>query len=71
MLDKEATDAERLLSKPKSYMHERQICDTEYVNSMKIFIFYLHYGVRPKGLNPEDLSLFDTVCEKNQIWEMH
>jgi hypothetical protein len=71
LLDKEATEAERLLYNPKSSIYERQICSAEYVNSLKNLIFYLRYGARPKGLKFEDLALFDTVCEKNQVWEMH
>ena len=71
LLDKEATEAERLLFNPKSDLYERHICGAEYVNSLKSFIFYLRYGARPKGLKQEDLSLFDTVCEKNQVWEIH
>jgi hypothetical protein len=71
LLDKEATEAERLLFNPKSSINQRQICGAEYANSLKNFIFYLRYGARPKGLKQADLNLFDTVCEKNRIWEMH
>ena len=71
LLDKEATEAERLLFNPKSNIYERQICGAEYVTRLKDCIFYLRYGARPKGLKPEDLALFDTVCEKNRVWEMH
>ena len=71
LLDKEATEAERLLYNPKSRIYERQICGAKYVNSLKNFIFYLRYGARPKGLNQDDLNLFDSICEKNRVWEMH
>jgi hypothetical protein len=71
LLDKEATEAERQLFNPKSSISQRQICGDEYVNSLKNFIFYLRYGARPKGLKPDDLALFDTVCEKNRVWEMN
>jgi len=70
LLDKEATEAQRLLFNPKSNIYERQICGVEYVNSLKNFIIYLRHGARPKGLKKEDLSLFDTICEKNQIQVM-
>ena len=70
LLDKEATEAERLLYNPKSRIYERQICGAKYVNSLKNFIFYLRYGARPKGLNQDDLNLFDSICEKNRVWEM-
>lgn len=62
LLDKEATEAERLLFNPKSSIHKRQICGIEYANSLKNFIFYLRYGARPKGLKQEYLTLFDTIC---------
>jgi hypothetical protein len=38
---------------------------------MKHFIFYLRYGARPKDLKAEELSLFDSVCEKTRVWETH
>ena len=71
LLDKEATEAERRLFNPKSSIAERQRCGPRYINSLKSFIFYLRYGARPKGLKQEDIGLFDTICEKNRIWEVH
>ena len=71
LLDKEATEAERLLLNPKSKMYDRQTCGAEYVNSLKDCVFYLRYRARPKGLKPDDLALIDTVCEKNRVWETH
>ena len=70
LLDKEATDAERQLYNPKSEMSEKQICGPEYVSSLKNLIFYLRYGARPKGLKHKELDLIDSICEKNQIWEL-
>ena len=71
LLDKEATEVERQLFNPKSRIAEKQMCGPEYVNSLKCFIVYLRYGARPKGLKQEDISLFDTICEKNQVWEAY
>ena len=66
LLDKEATDAERQLYNPKSEMSEKQICGPEYVSNLKNLIFYLRYGAKPRGLRKEDLSLFKSVCQKNE-----
>ena len=71
LLDKEATEAERQLFNPKSEMAERQICGPEYVSNLKNLIFYLRYGAKPRGLREEHISLFDTVCEKNDISDLH
>ena len=71
LLDKEATEAERQLFNPKSEMSERQICGPEYVSKLKNLIFYLRYGAKPKGLKQENLNLFNSVCEKNNIWNLH
>ena len=71
LMDKEATEAERLLFNPRSDLYEKQICGIEYVNSLKNFIFYLRYGTKPRGLKQKDLDLFKSVCEKNNIWNLH
>lgn len=71
LLDKEATEAERKLFNPKSEMSERQICGPEYVSNLKNLIFYLRYGARPKGLRKEHIGLIDSVCGKNNIWDLH
>ena len=71
LMDKEATEVERLLFNPKSDLHEKMICGTEYANNLKNFIFYLRYGAKPRGLKEKDLNLFNSVCEKNNIWDLH
>ena len=71
LMDKEATEAERLLFNPRSDLQEKIICGTEYVNNLKNFIFYLRYGAKPRGLKQKDVNLFNSVCEKNNIWDLH
>ena len=70
LLDREATEAERQLFNPKCEMSERQICGPEYVSNLKNLIFYLRYGAKPRGLRKEDISLIDSVCGQNNIWDL-
>ena len=70
LLDKEATEAERQLYNPNTEMSERQICGPEYISDLKNLIFYLRYGAKPKGLRKEDVCLIDSVCRKNNIWDL-
>jgi hypothetical protein len=71
LMDKEATEAERLLFNPRSDLREKQNCGIEYVNNLKNFIFYLRYGARPRALKQTDVNLFNSICEKNCIWHPH
>jgi hypothetical protein len=68
-LDKEATEAERLLFSSKSDRHNKHVCGVEYVSALKSLIFYIRYGARPKGLPEEYIDLFHSVCENNNdLW---
>lgn len=71
LLEKETTEAERQLFKPRSELKAEQICGSEYVSNLKDLIFYLRYGARPRGLIEEHIRLLDSVCEKNEHYLPH
>ena len=71
LLDQEATAVERQLFHPRAKKGGKQTCGAEYVRVIKNLIDYLRYGARPKGLEQEDLSLFERICEKYRVWEVH
>ena len=65
LLDKEATEAERQILRPKRKLNEGRICGSEYVSNLKNLIFYLRYGARPRGLRNEDIQLLESICGEN------
>ena len=65
LLEKEATEAERQILRPKRKFHEGQICGSEYVSNLKNLIFYLRYGAKPIALQSEHIDLLESVRAKH------
>jgi hypothetical protein len=65
LMEKEATEAERQLLRPKRKLFEGEICGSEYVSNLKNLIFYLRYGARRRELPNEHIRLLDSICAKN------
>ena len=71
LLEKEATEAERQLLRPKRELYEGQICGSKYVSNLKNLIFYLRYGARRRGLKNEHIRLLESICGKNGFQMPH
>jgi len=65
LLEKEATEAERRLLRPRRKLHEGQICGAEYLSNLKNLIFYLRYHAKPRSLRSEHIELLESVCAKH------
>jgi hypothetical protein len=64
LAEQEATEVERMLYNPKSLtkipFHEVE----NYAKTVKNFISFMRYGVKPVGVDNADFDLFRSVCMK-------
>ena len=63
LVEQEATETERF-----SYrQNKRDACQAQpfssYARTLKDFLFFMRYGVRPAGLTDADFQLFQSVSE--------
>ncbi len=58
LADKEATEAERNRYRSGAESARRRQCGLQYATQLKDLIFFIRYGVRPAGLPPGHMQLF-------------
>lgn len=63
LAEREATEAERHLYRPEFAKTAGQKGARHYVNVLKMLIFFLRNGVRPRGLGDQERELFRSLCE--------
>lgn len=60
LTEKEATEADRLRYRSRVPLSSREKCGVYYAETLKNFLYYLRYQIRPKGVSDE---VFDTFLQ--------
>ena len=64
LTEKEATDAERCLYRMGVSPPRRESCGVRYAEILKNFLFYMRYGIRPRGVSDEIFETYRQTCEQ-------
>lgn len=60
LAEKEATEAERKYVRRKCGQATND-CSKEYAKQLKCLIFYIRYGVKPRGLKEDVYSMLESI----------
>ena len=63
-LEREATEAERMLYQKLSSDADRKRCGKDYATALKECFFYLRNGRRPSRVSPDDFEVFCGLCSR-------
>ncbi len=63
LTEKEATEAERRLYRPRLSPLRREKCGVFYAETLKNFLFYMRYGIRPWGVGDEVFEAYRQACD--------
>ena len=63
-LEREATEAERMLYRRLSSDADRKRCGKDYATALKECFFYLRNGRRPSHVSPDDFEMFCGLCTR-------
>jgi hypothetical protein len=66
LADQEATEAERLLLRPKNVKGGRQRCGREYAERIKQLIDYMRYEVKPRPRHARDAEIFAALTPQRR-----
>ncbi len=67
MAELEATEAERRFYHHNTPDSEKVICGQNYARSLKGFIAFMRYGIKPTHINQDTLMLFDHFKDNVQM----
>ena len=60
----EATEAERWKYRPHAPVEKKENCGIHYAETLKNFLFYMRYGIRPGGVSDDIFVAFRHVCSR-------
>ncbi len=63
LTEKEATEAERRLFRPRVSPLCKEKCGIHYAETLKNFLFYMRYGIRPAGISDEIFKAYRRACD--------
>jgi hypothetical protein len=63
LAEREATEAERRLYHPRKTEEAVKKGVKLYAETLEGLIFFLRYGIKPRGLRDSDVELFGLLCE--------
>jgi len=63
-LEREATEAERMLYQKLSSDEDRKRCGKDYATALKECFFFLRNGRKPSRVSPEDFEMLRNLCNR-------